>query len=226
LKNTIEIKFMGNFYSRTLDKELRFGDVLQWGVSTPSFYKNKSNLENKDFSIKVCYTSHSVILTPCCTIGKQSKITLAPLVQVRNSFFSNPYFVEDLTRINRILEEPEKSVSPEIWKKMPPKKRDEILEEKKPYAFLNFFIYESNPLFPSYEVNVKDGTKYKTNYYMVDFVDTYKIEYDNPSSPNNFLLKCKCLELSILARTELRDKISYYYGRSPKEDLVYWDYCA
>ena len=129
---------MGNFYSRTLDKELRFGDVLQWGVSTPSFYKNKSNLENKDFFIKVCYTSHSVILTPCCTIGKQSKITLAPLVQVRNSFFSNPYFVEDLTRINRILEEPEKSVSPEIWKKMPPKKEMKFL--KKPYAFEFLFM--------------------------------------------------------------------------------------
>jgi len=34
------------------------------------------------------------------------------------------------------------------------------------------------------------------------------------------ILKSKCLELTIDAREEFRDKIALYYGRTPEEDIV------
>jgi len=39
----------------------------------------------------------------------------------------------------------------------------------------------------------------------------------------NKVWNLKVLELTIKARGELRDKIAYYYGRPPKEDLILED---
>ena len=54
---------------------------------------------------------------------------------------------------------------------------------------------------------------------MIDFKDTYKINCDKINKPQNELVNSKCLQLSIESRSELREKISYFYGRVPKDDL-------
>ena len=42
-------------------------------------------------------------------------------------------------------------------------------------------------------------------------------------TPEDAPLESKCLQLSIQARSELRDKIAYYYARIPKEDKILED---
>ena len=93
---------------------LRFGDVIAGFFHlTPSFNDLPHN--SKDYSVKFEKKDYFVVLTPCCSI-KDSKITLVPLKKVDIRIFSNSYLVEDLLRVNKPIP-PEKSVSPEVWKK-------------------------------------------------------------------------------------------------------------
>ena len=69
--------------------------------------------------------------------------------------------------------------------------------------------------------SMKQEENIQTNYYMIDFRNTYKLYYDKIKSKAS--LESKCLQLSLQARAELRDKISYYYGRAPKEDIILED---
>ena len=69
-------------------------------------------------------------------------------------------------------------------------------------------------------VHKKQGKNIETNYYMADFRNTYKLYCDKIKSSEKAPLESKCLQLSVQARSELRDKISYYYARIPKEDKI------
>lgn len=89
------------FYEGTIDKALRFGDVLEGYVSvTPKINNPFFNKGDYNYHIDIALPSFSVVLSPCCSIGEQ-KISLTPLIEIRKTFFSNPYFAQDLTRINR-----------------------------------------------------------------------------------------------------------------------------
>ena len=68
--------------------------------------------------------------------------------------------------------------------------------------------------------NFTQQKQIETNYYMVDFRNTYKLYCDKIKSPEKAPLESKCSQLSVQARSELRDKISYYYERIPKEDKI------
>jgi hypothetical protein len=63
----------------------------------------------------------------------------------------------------------------------------------------------------------------ETNYYMIDFRNTSKLNCERIINPKDAPLESKCLQLSIQARSELRDKIAYYYARIPKEDKIFQD---
>ena len=58
---------------------------------------------------------------------------------------------------------------------------------------------------------------------MIDFRNTYKLNYEKINPPKDAPLESKCLQLSIQARSELRDKIAWYYGRVPEEDKILED---
>ena len=206
------------FYQEEMDNALRFGDVLKGFILASPIIEEPGSVET--YKITVRSPSHCVVLSPCCSIGHKV-IALSPLIEVRSSFFDNPYFEEDLVRINREME-PQQAVSPHIWEKFPPEVKQERLEEGYGYALLDVFIYREHDLLPKYTVNRRQGN-IETNYYMIDFKNIYKIECDKIISAKNAPLNSKCLQLSIQTRSELRDKIAYYYARIPREDRIFED---
>lgn len=206
-----------------MDNALRFGDVLRGYIATTPNIKEPILTQltlNKGYNIDVNLPNFSVVLTPCCSIGHNT-ISLTPLIKVRNTFFDNPYLVEDLTRINREMK-PQQAIPPHAWNKIPLEEKQRHLEEGYGYAFVNLFVYEKNDLFPKYTIHRK-GKNIETNYYMIDFKNTFKLNCKKIKTPKEAPLESKRLQLSKQARTELRDKIAYYYGRTPKEDMILED---
>jgi len=215
------------FYEKDIDNALRFGDVLRGYIAITPNIKSPiltPSALNEGYNIDINLPIFSVIISPCCSIGDDT-ISLTPLIKVRNTFFDNPYFTEDLTRINREMK-PQLAVPPYVWNGLPPEEQQKRLQEGedgKGYAFLEFFIYKDCDLFPKYSVDMRQGKNIETNYYMIDFRNTYKLYCNKIKSPKEAPLESKCLQLSLQTRAELRDKISYYYARIPKEDMVLED---
>lgn len=207
------------FYQEKMDEAFRFGDIIEGFVLSNS-HISKPNL-NEPYNINVNIPSYCAILSPCCSIGQKS-ICLTPLIKLQNSFFDNQYFVEDLTRINRKMK-PEDSIPSHIWDRLPEHEKQKRLTEGYGFAFFNMFIYEKHDLFIKYAVNRKNRDNIETNFYMINFTNTYKVNCDKIISAKDAPLEAKLLQLSIQARSELRDKISFYYARVPKEDLMLED---
>lgn len=206
------------FYQEEMDNALRFGDVLRGFILTSPIIKNPGSVGAYEIAIRL--PPYCVVLSPCCSIGHKV-ISLSPLIEIRPSFFDNPYFEEDLTRINRKME-PQQAVSPHVWEKFPLEVKQERLKEGYGYGLFDVFIYEKHDLLPKYTVNRRQGN-IETNYYMVDFKNIYKINCGKIISAENAPLDAKYLQLSIQTRSELRDKIAYYYARIPKEDRIFED---
>ena len=202
------------FYTDTTDNALRFGDVLRgFVISTPNL---DNPLKRNIYKLDVEHPDFCVILSPCCSI-KDDVVAVSPLINIRNTFFKNPYFKEDLTRINRVMS-PENAVIPEVWAQLPEEERQKRLLEGETYAFDDLFIYEANDLFPKYPVHMREGANFETNYYMIDFKNIIKVICSDIKSINERPLAAKLLQLTIPIREELRQKISFYYTRIPEED--------
>ena len=92
------------------------------------------------------------------------------------------------------------------------------------YAFLNLFIYDQNAIFKPYTKRGRD-----LRYYMIDFRNIYTIQCplikrsEELTTQDPAIIKSKVLQLSIQARTELREKIGFYYTRVQLEDLIQED---
>ncbi|HII93181.1 MAG TPA: hypothetical protein HA262_13785 [Methanosarcina sp.] len=205
------------FYETNPDKALRFGDVVKGYVLSNSILQKPISGLEYNFDINIDFPLFSVVLTPCCSISDKI-VALCPLKQLRPSIFDNPFFEEDLTRINRPMS-PQESVSEVVWSNLGEAERQKRLLVKEGYAFCELFIYENNGLFPPYKITRKDR-EIKTNYYMIDFKDTYKIKCEKIINPKNSPWDMKYLQLSVDTRSELRKKISDYYGRIPDEDKI------
>ncbi len=213
------------FYQEERDQALRFGDVLRGYLSAnpnikePFLYPIRNNYS---YNIDIEMPIFSVVLTPCCSIG-DNVISLTPLIRLRSDFFKNPHFLEDFTIINREME-PEKSVPPDKWREFPVAEKERRTEEGKSYILLNLFVYEKNDLFPKYSIR-----GHEINYYMIDFRNIHVLKCGMIKQPEKTkseyspILDSKCLQLSIHARSELRDKIAYYYARMPEEDKILAD---
>lgn len=209
------------FYEKKMDTSFRFGDVIKGYITINTRIKKPFlNIENHDYNINVELPPFSVILSPCCSIGDR-KITLAPLKRVRKSFFNNPHFDEDLTRINRRMDS-KNVLSPEQWEKKSDKEKAEILKDKPVYTFVELFIYDENDLFPKYPIRRRGKTE-NISYYMIDFGNIYKLGCEEIISPKKAPIDSKLLQLSVQSRSELRDKIAYYFGRVPDEDKLLED---
>lgn len=215
LRISIEKSSNTVFYQKINDPALRFGDVLRGYVAAiPRIQEpTLSNQRHHEVcDIKVSYPEFVIIMSPCCSI-KEKIICLAPLIPVNKQFFRNPYLAKDLTRINRKMY-PEQAWIPEQWEKLPEVKKEEERLKDLSYAFLSLFVYDHHSIFPEY--TFKDGAQ--TGYYMIDFRMIYSLNCDKIINPNQAPLETKCLQLSIKTRAELRDKISYFFGRTPEED--------
>lgn len=203
------------FYESKISQAFRLGDIIKGFISIQPTIMNPiigTMTEKDNYKIDINMPDFSVILSPCCSIG-DSKITLTPLVRLQSTIFKNTNFIEDPTRINREIE-PQYTLSPEKFEKLPQEEIDRILQSKKGYTLLEWFIYEEHDLFTPYELK-----GIETKYYMIDFRNVYKINCDKIKKPEKVPIESKVLELSIQSRADLREKLSYYYGRIPEEDL-------
>ena len=210
------------FYAKEADKALRFGDLLKGYFSTTPVIKEPVLGEPiKKYNIDVDFPAFSVIMDPCCQIGKKT-ISLTPLIPIRGSFFANPYLTGDLTRLNRKME-PQQAIPPHAWKRMTPEQRLERLAVGREYAFVSLFIYEKHDLLPKYTLHRPRGKYIETNYYMTNFRNIHKLCCDKINTPEDAPLESKVLQLSIETRKELREKVASYYGTPPPEDRALED---
>jgi len=209
------------FYVKEMSKALRFGDIVKGYFSTtPIINEPAVKVPITKFNIDVDSPIFSVIIDPCSQIGEKT-ISLTPLIQIRSSFYDNPYLAEDLTRVNRKME-PQQAIPPHAWKIMSQEERERRLAVGHQYAFSNLFIYDKHDLLPPYTVHRRHG-KIQTNYYMINFRNINKLCCDKINTPTDAPLECKVLELSVETRQELRDKITSHYGYIPLEDRILED---
>ncbi|MGA2574181.1 MAG: hypothetical protein ABSF36_08320 [Candidatus Methanomethylicaceae archaeon] len=205
------------FYTEKVDTDLRFGDVVRgFFAVTPNINEPFVNGANKNYNIDVVFPVYSVIIDPCCQIGSK-QISLTPLIEIWRSFFDNPYLVEDLTRINKQMKA-QQATPPNDWNNYPEEKKATELREGLRYAFISLFVYEKHSPLPEYTIDMK-GCKKTTGYYMIDFRNIHKVSCDKIRKPSD-AIETKVLELSIVTRNQLRDKIASYYGTRIKEDLT------
>lgn len=160
------------FYSYELSKNLRLGDVVKGYlfadviISEPILaYPSIGN----NYKIEIEVPRYSAVLTPCCSI-ENSVICVAPLIKVLKDFFKNPYFAEDLTRINKPLL-PNQMMSEEDWRELSTERQEEILSLPRNYTLLENFVYAENHLFEKYPLRGPD-----ISYYMIDFKNIQKIK--------------------------------------------------
>lgn len=210
------------FYEEHMDNALRFGDIIKGFVlATPDIKQPFIGTINNLYKIDIEIPIYSVVLSPCCSIGDKM-ISLSPLINLYGTFFNNPFFVDDLTLINKKMK-PEYAFPPDVWERMPGEKKQEYLAQgDEVYAFVELFIYKNHDLLPSYTINRRQGN-IETNYYMIDFRNIYKLKCDRIIKPDNAPLESKCLQLTIQSRSDLRDKISAYFARIPLEDQMFDD---
>lgn len=208
------------FYQDKINKELRFGDVLEGFIFLTSLSIKESKMFKK-CSLNIEIPEYCVLITPCCSI-RHKILTICPLKKIRDRFFGNPYFKENLTNINRLIE-PKNVLSPNSWGKLTQEQRENRVREGMTFAFLELFIYERSSFFDEYEVNIGNEKKIKTSYYMIDFRDIYKVDCLKLKNFNEELINLKRLQLSLETRSELRNKISDYYFRAPEEDKILED---
>ncbi|MCX6826826.1 MAG: hypothetical protein NTV06_06145 [candidate division Zixibacteria bacterium] len=204
------------FYLDKLDKEYRFGDIIRGFALAEATIESPPN--NRKFCVDITSPEFCVILTPCCSIGDKV-IALTPLDHVKNSFFSNPYFAGDLTNINRRML-PEEAFPPAGWEKLNPEDRRKRVEEGSTHACLEYFIFADHELLPKYIVDRRDG-KIETNHYMIDFRKIYRVNCSKIINAKNAPSELKVLQLTIGTRSELRDKMAFYFSRPAEEDMSF-----
>jgi len=208
------------FYDSNPQSILRFGDIVRGFLLTHSDGYSPSLTSKPDaYQIQVSHPELAVILTPCCTIAERSgnMLVVTPLLQIRaNVYFENSYLREDFTRINRELTIQE-SIGPEKWQELSDEEKTQYLAQSpgKEYMALHFFAYDRHDLLPEYELKYKKR-KASINYYMIDLRNICRVQIPSDINP----LSIKILQLTIQARNELREKLSYYFGRRPEEDAL------
>src|SRR5271157_2693120 len=126
-----------------------------------------------DLQIHLTSPLYFAVMTPCCSIEAKS-ISLAPLGEARHSFFSNPRFVEDMTKINSLLS-PADALSPQHLAALSEEKRAEELAKGPSYVYYDCFVYEPHALFGTYVIK-KGQSSWKVGHRLVDFKSIFRVE--------------------------------------------------
>ncbi len=207
---------MAGFYETPPEASLRLGDVVVgFTLTEPDFTPSPGDLLPNRYRVLVEHPSHCVIMSPCCSI-KGGAIALSPLLQIKKSWFDNDYFAADFTMINSLMSG-EQAVGPQKWQDFSAAERQQKLDMSPggAYAEVGFFIYPPNDLLPTYPMTCRQQDR-TVGHYMVDFGRIYRVKCPKIKKAGHL----KKPQLSIDARSQLRDKISHYFGRPPAEDKV------
>lgn len=208
-----------SFYSDSLDRRFRFGDIIKgFAAATPVINNPPLAPENINFQIEIVRSGFYSILSPCCSINDKV-VVLCPLIQLRSAFLTNPYLVEDFTRINRPMT-PEQAVPPSQWERLPPPEKEKRKDVGFRFAFVEQFVFDEHPFFPQYFLSARLGEKMEIRMHMVDFRHSFSVRCDKITNNSSPFENIKLLQLSIEARAELRNKMASFYSRVPEEDSV------
>lgn len=212
-----------SFYDNIPEDKLRLGDVLTgYIIVTPEFAEPSTD---KAYKIRLEPHKLFVVMTPCCSVGKeQKKISITPLLSVRDSLFQNTFLKEDLTRVNRKMEA-KNTLHEKQWEKLSEEERQKHLKEEYTYAFVDLFVYEEHALLPQYEIKYFDFNSNRKEVleigcYMVNFSHIFNVDCNKLMNRNYNPEDSKILQLSIPTREELRRKLAFYYGHIPAEDKL------
>ena len=212
------------FYTDDPNKVLRFGDVTSGFISSiPQLKAPLTANQHPEYKLELSAPKYCAVLSPCCSVG-EGTLSLAPLQPLTGNFFKNPYFVENLERINQLVE-PERAYAPADWDALPEETRRQRLESGKDYAFKEYFIYSEHDMIqPKYQV-VHRKIVFETGSYAIDFRKMFRISCplirdSNDAVADQQLLDSKILQLSVDAREDLRQKLAYYFQRRPDEDAA------
>lgn len=201
------------FYLDPPTKELRFGDVVT-GFQHPTVRIDTPD-SAVDLKISVTRPQYFAVMTPCCNI-ELSAVSLAPLIQVRDAIvLKHPRLLANLTLIN-VPFQPKEGFTDGQIAKMDLAKQAELLSQSAQYAFLDCFVYEPNGLFPFYEIKRKE-TAAKLQYRMVDFKSIFRVECSLIEREQIVPTGVKISELTVITRAQLRDKLTFYFGRNADE---------
>jgi hypothetical protein len=211
------------FYDDNPQEFLRFGDVVRGFIVTEFNLKQPvfgADTQDYFYRTESKIPGYCAVLTPCCSIGESAMLLLTPLKPILRDFIKNPYFVEDLTRINRLMKA-EESMPPDRWSQLQVAERLRRQAAGQAFASLSHFIYEGHALLKKYPLRGAD-----VGHYMIDFQDILTVRCQMIKRPEAMgtddqpIVKSKVLQLSVAARADLRAKISHYFYRPPAEDVV------
>lgn len=204
-------------YSESSSSALRFGDIVGGFVAANLIVSLlKGGSASSDFRIAINHSQLMAVLSPCCSIEDKT-LLLAPLQQLTPRIYENPYFAEDVTRINRRMQT-KQSLPPIAWESMDPATRDRKLAEPDGFTLLDMFVYRDHELLPPYKVKTKQQGELTVSACSIDFRKIVSITCDQVQRNSADLLATKRLELTTDSRSELREKIAHFYARVPEED--------
>lgn len=212
------------FYAEQSSGKLRFGDVVSGYVTAVPDQQTPLIDSFIGYGIKVNLDPYLVILTPCCSI-KQQRMSVAPLNQARrrSMFFKNENYKKDMTLLNHPR-------LPKEWRELGEEEVTAESEEEQVYVHDSIFIYSENKQLPVYNVKLGKDEPFESGFYYIDFRHITNVrcscivheEEDIPKPKYDTFLSqmqsSKKLELSVDTRSDLRNKLAYYFLRVPDED--------
>jgi len=230
------------FYTKSPEKILRLGDVLQGYFSTTPDIKNPIvGSSINDYKIDVNLPEFCAVLDNCCHIGDRT-ILLSPLISITAHFWDPPFLANDILQINS-KGNPKDMTHPREWnEKLTDKMKREYINSDPVYGYKRYFIYNDLPEFSPYivkqdyfytegineETNLpmwEQTTKhieFETKRYMVDFKKSFRVNCNdlNKSSLKPNILDSKIAQLTIETRNQLREKLGFFFGEVPSEDQI------
>lgn len=176
-----------------------------------------SSAKELDLQIHLSQPKHFAVMTPCCSIEMKS-IALAPLEQLRVTFLSYPQLWENMTAINSRMP-PEQAVPPKQWEKFDTKQQSEIVARGLSWVFIDTFIYEEHGFFEPYTIKKSKEVSREFRCRQIDFKKIFRVDCSQIDRNRDAPAGVKVLQLTDVVRAQLRDKLAFFFGRPPDEDL-------
>jgi hypothetical protein len=207
------------FYTDSPSKILRFGDVVT-GFQAAALRMDSPNSSAKplDLKIHLSQPKYFVVMTPCCSIEMQA-LSLAPLEELRNTFLSLPQLWDNLSSINAQMPAQD-AVPPKKWEHLDATQRSAIMAKGTCYVLVELFVYEPHDLFETYTLKKGKDLSRDFRHRLVDFKKIFRVDCSQIDRNNDAPAGVKVLQLTDTVRAQLRDKLAYFFGRPPDEDVA------
>lgn len=188
------------------------------GFQLAALYMNSPHRSaTLDLQIHLSQPRYFAVMTPCCSIEMKS-IALAPLDELSSEFLSLPQLWDDLTSVNRQMQA-ERAVPPKKWEHLDATKRSEILAKGMRYVLLDYFIYDVHVFFEAYPLKRNKESR-DFRHRLVNFKKIFRVDCSQIDRDHDAPAGVKLLQLTDDVRGQLRDKLAYFFGRVPDEDLM------